>query len=70
MAALRDQLLTEVERLNSADDAATWAHRIMPTKNGLAAADARRVEDVFAAKMKIFGNGDGEVINAPSSARN
>ncbi len=40
----------------------------MPTKNGLAAADARRVEDVFAAKMKVFGNGDGEVINAPSSS--
>jgi hypothetical protein len=67
-AALRDQLLTEVDRLSSADDAATWAHRIMPTKNSLAAADARRVEDVFAAKMKILGSGDGEVINTPSSS--
>ena len=67
-AALRDQLLTDVDGLNSADDAAAWAHRIMAAKNSLAAADARRVEDVFAAKMKIFGNGDGEVINAPSSS--
>jgi hypothetical protein len=44
-AALRDQLLT---------DAAMWAHRIMAAKNSLAAADARRVEDAFAAKMASF----------------
>jgi hypothetical protein len=44
-AALRDQLLTDVDRLSSADAAATWAHRIMAAKNSLAAADARRVED-------------------------
>ena len=67
-AALRDQLLTDVDRLSSADDAATWAHRIMAAKNSLAAADARRVEDAFAAKMAILGSGDGEVINAPSSS--
>ena len=64
-AALRDQLLTDVDRLSSADAAATWAHRIMAAKNSLAAADARRVEDAFAAKMATFGSGDGEVINAP-----
>ena len=43
-AALRDQLLTDVDRLSSRC-AATWAHRIMAAKNSLAAADARRVED-------------------------
>jgi ERF superfamily len=64
-AALRDQLLTDVDRLSSAD-AATWAHRIMVVKNSLAAADARRVEDAFAAKLTAFGSGDGE-INAPLS---
>ena len=36
-AALRDQLLTDVDRLSSADAAATWAHRIMAAKNSLAA---------------------------------
>ena len=50
-AALGDQLLADVDGLSSADDAATWAHRIMPAKNSLAAADARRVEDAFAAKV-------------------
>jgi hypothetical protein len=64
-AALRDQLLTDVDRLSSTDAAAIWAHRIMAAKNSLAAADARRVEDAFAAKMATLGSGDGEVINAP-----
>ena len=65
-AALRDQLLTDVDRLVSADTAATWAHRIMTAKNSLAAADARRVEDAFAAKLTTLGSGDGEGINAGS----
>jgi len=67
-AALRDQLLTDVDGLSSAAAAATWTHRIMAAKNSLAAADARRVEDAFAAKMATLGSGDGEVINAPLSS--
>ena len=65
---MRDQLLTDVNRLSSADAAATWAHRIMAAKNSLAAADARRVEDAFAAKMASLESSDGEVINAPLSS--
>ncbi len=38
----------------------------MAAKNNLAAADARRVEDAFAAKLATLGSGDGEGINAPS----
>ena len=67
-AALRDQLLTDLDRLNSADAAAIWAHQIMAAKNSLAAADARRVEDAFAAKIAILRSGEGEGINAPSSS--
>jgi len=40
-AALRDQLLTDLDRLISADAAAIWAHQIMAAKNSLAAADSR-----------------------------
>ncbi len=69
-AALRDQLLTDVDRLSAAEDAARWAHRIMAAKNSLAAADARRVESAFAAKMATFRSGDGEGINAASSSSN
>ena len=47
---------------SSADAAATWAHRIMAAKNSLPAADARRVEDAFTAKMANVEHGDGEVI--------
>ena len=64
-AALRDQLLTDVDGLNSADDAAMWAHRIMAAKNSLAAADARRVEDAFAVKIATLGSGDASGTNAP-----
>jgi hypothetical protein len=66
-AALRDQLLTDVDRLSSADAATTWAHRIMTAKNSLAAADARRVEDAFAARMASLGSGDSKAIDAPIS---
>ena len=66
-AALRDQLLTDVEHLSSAGAAAAWAHRIMAAKNSLAAPDARRVEEAFAAKMATLGNDEAEVINAPIS---
>jgi hypothetical protein len=67
-AALRDQLLTDLDRLNSADAAASWAHRIMAAKNSLVAADAQRVEDAFAAKIAILRSDEGEGINAPSSS--
>ena len=67
-AALRDQLLTEVDSLSSADTAATWAHRIMAAKNSLVTADARRVEDAFAAKMATLGSSAGEVINGGLSS--
>ena len=63
---MRDQLLEDVDRLSAAEDAVTWAHRIMAAKNSLAVADGRRVEDAFAAKMANLGSGDGEVVNAPS----
>ena len=60
-AALRDQLLTDMACLSSTDAAAAWAHQIMAGKNSLAAADARRVEDAFAAKIATLGGDDGEV---------
>jgi len=68
-ASLRDQLLSDVDLLSAADDAATWAHQFMATKNSLAVSDARRVEDAFAAKLATLGSGDGEGINAPSPAK-
>ena len=58
-AVLRDQLLRDVGNLNSAEGAAVWARRILPAKNTLHEADARQVEEAFAAKLTA--------INGPSN---
>jgi hypothetical protein len=48
---LRDQLLSDVGNLNSAEGAAVWARRILPAKKTLHEADARQVEEAFQAKL-------------------
>ncbi len=50
----RDQLLAELESLDSSDAAAAWAHRVLGAKNSLTAADAQRVEEAFQAKLTIW----------------
>jgi hypothetical protein len=50
-ASLRDQLLTELKDVGSVEEATTWAHRVLGTKNSLTAADARQVEDAFQARV-------------------
>jgi hypothetical protein len=52
-SALRDQLMTEVESLSSADEAATWAHRVLGKKNTLFEADAIRVEQAFQVRLAV-----------------
>jgi hypothetical protein len=50
-AALCQQLLTELAEIASADQAASWAQRILGAKNSLTAADARQVEEAFRARI-------------------
>jgi hypothetical protein len=52
-SAFRDQLMTEVEGLSSADEAAAWAHRVLGRKNTLVEADAIRVEEGFQARLAV-----------------
>jgi hypothetical protein len=54
--ALRDQLLTELKEIGSAEEAANWAHRALGAKNSLTAADARQVEAAFQARLATLGN--------------
>ena len=54
--ALRDQLLTELKEIGSAEEAANWAHRVLGAKNSLTAADARQVEAAFQARLTMLGN--------------
>ena len=66
---MRDELLSDVNLLSAADDTATWAHQFIAAKNSLLEADARRVENAFAAKLASLGSGDREGVNAPSPAK-
>jgi hypothetical protein len=53
-AELRERLLAELGRLASGEDAAMWAHRSLPQKNRLTAADAQTVEQAFQARLAAF----------------
>ncbi len=55
-AELRRQLLDEITGINSAEDAAQWARRILPMKNSLTLADARFVEQAFCSRIAAFKN--------------
>jgi len=48
---LRLQLVSELEHLTNSEALAKWAHRILPLKNQLSAADAQAIEEVFSAKL-------------------
>jgi ERF superfamily protein len=50
-ASLRESLIEQLAAINSADDAAAWAHRNLPAKNTLTAADAKIVEERFQARL-------------------
>ena len=43
--------------INSEDEAAGWAHRNLPAKNTLTAADAKMVEERFQARLSTISNG-------------
>jgi hypothetical protein len=63
--ALRDQLLSELETLSTAEAATTWAHRILGAKNSLTETDAKHVEDAFQSKLSILGNGNAGIGEGP-----
>lgn len=50
-AELRDRLLVELTNPQSGDEMTAWAHRCLPEKNTLTAADAERVEEAFRARL-------------------
>src|SRR5262249_961088 len=49
-ASLRESLIEQLASINSADEAAAWAHRNLPAKNKLTAGDAKMVERRFQAR--------------------
>ena len=67
-ARLRDQCLTELANLSSAEQSADWARRILKLKNTLRAEDAKRVEEAFSAKLALLDNGKAAVSHSPPLA--
>src|SRR5450759_3788552 len=59
--ASRDLLLRELAGLNTPDELASWAHRVLPTKNTLTAINARLLEEAFASKMTALADTGEEV---------
>jgi len=69
--AQRDQLLAELESLDSSDTAAAWAQRALGAKNSLTAVDAHRLEDAFQKKLLALtdhGSPAAEASSAPSQS--
>jgi hypothetical protein len=68
-ATLRDQLTSELSTINSSEEAAKWAHRVMGAKNSLIAADATLVEEAFQARLTSFSLPTASPINAEPPVR-
>ena len=58
-ASLRESLIEQLAAINSADEAAAWAHRSLPAKNTLTAVDAKIVEERFRARLSTIGPSPG-----------
>jgi hypothetical protein len=51
---LRDRLIEELKDLNSSEEAANWAYRVLGAKDTLATADADVIEQAFQVKLASF----------------
>jgi hypothetical protein len=68
-ASRRDALLVEIERLNSAEDAAAWARGGLRVKNNLTTTDGHAVERAFAARLSSFDQAEPDTGPANDSIR-
>jgi hypothetical protein len=66
---MRDQLIVELKQLNSGEEAAEWAHRVLSSKNSLVAADAGQVDLAFQLKLSILTPERTAVADQPRSRR-
>ena len=59
---MRDRLVDEVRALADGEAAALWAHRSLPEKNRLTAANAEAVEKAFQARLVSFGSSSADAV--------
>jgi ERF superfamily len=57
-ASLSESLIEQLAAINSADETTAWAHRSLPAKNTLTAADAKIVEERFQARLSKIRDGE------------
>jgi len=65
-AALRDQLLSAIAELTTADQLAEWAHQNLSSKNSLIAADARAIETAYQAVLDAISDPNRDVPTDPA----
>jgi hypothetical protein len=68
-AVLRARLTAEIEKIESNDDAANWAQRVLSAKNTLATADAECVEQAFQARLASIVTATANVLSPESRLR-
>ena len=66
---LRDQLITQLKALNSTEEAADWAHRVLASKDSLVLTDAKQVELAFQLKLSALSPDQPTVAEQPEALR-
>jgi hypothetical protein len=66
---LRCQLVTELEQLTNSEALARWAHRALPSKNQLSAADAQVIEEAFSTTLSQLETFEASASNQDVSSR-
>jgi hypothetical protein len=69
VVVLRDQLIAELKGLNSAEEAADWAHRVLASKNSLVLTHASQVELAFQLKLSAFMTDHPTLAEQPEARR-
>jgi hypothetical protein len=64
-AVLRDQLIAQLKALNSPEEAADWAHRVLASKNTLVFTHAEQVELAFQLKLSTLMTDEPNVAEQP-----
>jgi ERF superfamily len=66
---LRDKLIAQLKALNSSEEAADWAHRILASKNSLVLTHAEQVELAFQLKLSALMSDLPTIAEEPKALR-
>ena len=68
-AVLRDQLIAQLKGLNSAEEAADWAHRVLASKDSLVRSYAKQIELAFQLKLSVLLPDQPTIAEQPKALR-